>query len=573
MISILLDFVGVGIVLPLLPFYAQYFQASAFEVGLLLGIYPLLSVLAPALWGHLSDRIGRRPALIFNIAGTALSYIILSQANSLEVLFCSRLLAGVSSASIVIAQAYVADLTTPKQRAKVLSFLEASVGVGFILGPVIGGILLGGDSANPNFRLPGLVAAIAAMVTLIFTCLALPPLPSSNQHDLSSAVADSGAGGFSIIAIYRDVKVTLQRPLMLPIMLWVFMTMFVSIGVQVIFPLWSSQRFGWGAQEYAYLVVIFSLLTAIIQLGLTGRLVNWIGERNLALISLGSAALGLLFISLSTSVIQFSGAVIFSIFAQATCSPALTSLISQLAASKQQGKTLGLMQSVTAMAGFVGATWVGFAFDKFGENWPLWINFGLLVLALGWGWQRVSTDELSALRRHRRQAKLKHLFEVLDYDHSGTINLQDFRLAGRQLAMLKGWTKGGKESVLLENMFLEVGSVLQDLADYDNDGRINQSEWLRLFERKINHDFTGHFLKLIDINQDQQVSMEELRLFYEAYGIDIENIEWIFQTLDSGQDGYLSHSKFRENFEQFIYSDDIQVSGTWLFGVRLPQRL
>ena len=573
MLSILLDFIGVGIVLPLLPFYAQYFQASAFEIGVLMGTYPLLSVIAPVLWGNLSDRIGRRFALIFNIAGTALSYLLLSQANSLGMLFISRILAGASSASVVIAQAYITDLIASKNRAQALSWLEAAVNIGFILGPVTGALLLGSDSANPNFRLPGLVAAIASILTLTITIFKLPRVEKSSPNKPTVTIKNPQPNKLPIATIYRDVKRTLQRPLIAPTMVWIFITMFVSLGTQVVFPLWTEQRFGWGAQEYSYLIVIFALLTASIQIGLTGRLVTWMGERNVVLLSIGSAALGLLLISCSTSVLQFSGALIFSIFAQGTCNPSLTSLMSQLAGAKQQGKTLGLMQSVTALAGFTGATWMGIAFDQFGESWPLWINSGLLMIALIWGWQQVSAAQLSGLGIRRRQQKLQHLFNILDRDQNGTIEPRDFQEASRQLAILKGVAPGSHNSILLENLFLGVGQMIQQLADEDNDGRVDRSEWLKLFERKIDHDFANQFLKLIDTNQDQQISTEEFRLFYEIYGIDTEDIDEIFHTLEFDQGGYLPPNKFIEGFEQFVYSDDIQTAGTWLFGVQLPRQL
>ncbi|NET10718.1 MAG: MFS transporter, partial [Symploca sp. SIO2B6] len=120
MVSILMDFIGFGVVMPLLPFYAQFFGASSWEVGILLGLFPLMSIVAPTLWGNLSDRIGRRPALLFNVVGTTLSYFLLSVAHSLTMLFISRLLAGATSASIVIGQSYASDLSTTENRTKVL---------------------------------------------------------------------------------------------------------------------------------------------------------------------------------------------------------------------------------------------------------------------------------------------------------------------------------------------------------------------------------------------------------------------------------------------------------------------
>ena len=575
MASVLLDFVGVGIVLPLLPFYAQSFHASALAISLLLGVYPLLSVFAPALWGSVSDRIGRRPALILNLAGTALSYGLLATANSLEMLFVSRFLAGLSSASIVIVRAYVTDLTTPENRPKTLSLVEAVVGIGFILGPVIGSVLLGSEPENPNFHLPGVVAAMASLVTLAVTLLALPQVkrpPGAIKHR-GHIVAPRLPALRTIMRAYRDMQRTCRRPLLGPLLVWVFITMFVSVGVQVIFPLWCSQRFGWGAQQYGYLVVFFSLFTAILQIGLTGRLIQTLGEQNLALLSIGSAALGLFLISLSTSVLQFFGAVIFSIFAQATCIPTLTSLVSQLAGPNQQGKTLGLMQSTAALAGFLGSVWVGLAFDMLGANWPLWINGGLLIISFSWGWYRVSSDQLSAVMAQRYRQKLNYLFNILDRDHNGTIELNDFEQASHQLATFNGWSKDSHDYVMLQRAFLGLGKTLQQLADDDHDGKIYQTEWFQLFQSNVDDDFANQFFKLIDTNQDGLISTDELKRFYQTYEISTDNIEDVCHILAFDQAGYLSKAKFSERFIQFIYSQDLQVPGLWLFGSHLPKQL
>ena len=590
MASIALDYVGVGIVLPLLPFYAQSFNATALTIGLLLGVYPLLSVIAPPLWGSVSDRVGRRPALLLNLVGTTLSYMMLATATSLGMLFASRLLAGISSASVVIAQAYVTDLTTTEHRARLLGLLEAAVGIGYILGPVMGTVLLGNDPDSPNFQMPGVVAVIASLLTLVMTFIALPRLQSS-LHEInwrSEEVAlyqpSERLSSYlrSIMRMSQSVSATFQRPLVGPMMVWVFITMFVSVGVQVIFPLWCAERFGWGARQYGYLVVVFSVLTAAAQIGLTGRLVRKLGERNLALLSISSAALGVFLISLSTSVLQFSGAVIFSIFAQATCAPALTSLVSQLAGAKQQGKTLGLMQSVSALAGFAGAIWVGFVFDAFGENWPLWINGGLLVMAIAWGWRQVSTVRLFTVIDQRRQQKLDYLFNILDHNGNGAIELNDFQLAAQQLATFHRWLAGSAEYATLQRSFIDFGqTLLRSLSDNDCDGKISRTEWQQFFQKNaghshsstFNHTFTRKFLKLIDTNQDGHISTDDLRHFYQAYSIPTDEIEEVFRSLDFDQRGYLSDDKFSEQLIQFLYSSDLQSPGTWLFGALLPKQL
>ncbi|MEO1623138.1 MAG: MFS transporter, partial [Cyanobacteria bacterium J06632_3] len=525
-------------------------------------------------------------ALLLNLVGTTLSYLILGSATSLWMLFISRLLAGLSSASVVIAQAYVTDLTPPEQRARLLSLIEAAVGIGFIFGPVVGTLLLGSDPNRPNFQRPGMVAAIASLLTLLITFFSLPRLQSSRlkirRPPASNRAAERPPSSLSsIMQMAQSVNKTFQRPLVGPIMVWVFITMFVSVGVQVIFPLWCAERFGWGAKQYGYLVVIFSVLTATAQICLTGRLVNKFGERNLALLSIISAALGVFLMSLSTTVLQFSGAVIFSIFAQATCAPALTSLVSQLAGAKQQGKTLGLMQSVSALAGFAGAIWVGFVFDAFGENWPLWINGGLLVISVAWGWRQVSSMRLFTVIEQHRQHKLDYLFNILDQDGNGAIELIDFQQAGQRLAAVNQWLAGSAEYAAVHRSFTDFGQALQHLVDGDCDGKISRTDWQQFFQRNamesgdrtFYNTFTRKFLNLIDTSQNGRISTEDLRRFYQAYSIPTDDIEAVFHNLDFDQYGYLSKAKFSEQLIQFICSHDIQAAGTWLFGSRLPKQL
>ena len=267
--SILMDFVGFSIVIPLLPFYAQSFGASALEVGVLMGLFPLMGIVAPLLWGSLSDRIGRRPALLFNVAGTTLSYLWLSLANSLGMLFMARILAGASSASIVIAQSYVSDLTVTDNRTKTLSFLEAAAGIGFILGPAICGWLVGGDASNPNFRLPGLAATVASGLTF---CLAFLALPQLGRRAVRSNRRPSPQQSFT------EVNKVLKRPLIGTIFTLGFIVFFAGLGLQAIFALWCEQRFGWGPQQLGRLIIYYCLMTAVSQICLTGRLARWLGE-------------------------------------------------------------------------------------------------------------------------------------------------------------------------------------------------------------------------------------------------------------------------------------------------------
>ena len=562
--SILMDFVGTGIVIPLLPFYAQKFGASAFEVGALMGLFPLMSIMAPTLWGSLSDRIGRRPALLFNIAGTALSFLWLGLANSLGMIFMARIIAGLSSSSIVIAQSYVSDLTATEHRTKALSVLSGAAGVGFVMGPLIGGLLVGPDPANPDFRLPGLVAALFSAVTFGLAWLTLPVL----HHRVSSTMSLRQ----SIPQFLITIKTTFQRPLIATIMSVVFVTTFANMGPQSIFALWCNQIFGWGPKQLGYCLIYYCLAIAIIQLTITGRLAQRLGESTLLLVGVVMGTLGVILIPLSTTVPQFLGAIFFGICAVSLGNPAMASLLSHLSAAKQQGKTLGLMQSVVGLGGFLGSIVAGLAFG-IGPNWPFYVSTVLMIGALFWSWLNLSKTKVLAVKRDRRQQKLIYLFDMLDHDGSGTLELKDFQQAATALAELRGWQSDTSQYEVLQASFIGLGELLQELADQDSNQKIDQEEWLRCLSDRVDYDFANFFLKIIDINQDSEVAFEELKLFYQAYNIQINKLEDIFHTLDLNQDGSISQDEFETLFTQFLYSDDIQAPGNWILGASLPTKL
>ena len=214
LVCTLMDFIGFGVVMPILPFYAQSFGASPFEVGLLMGIFPLMGIVAPMIWGTLSDRIGRRPALLFNITGSALSYGVLSLSRSLSLLFLARALAGASSASIVIAQSYASDLSTTQNRTQTLSLLEAASGIGIVIGLLISGLLVGASTEAPHFRLPLVVATIASALTIGLGAIALPSAQSPSLGERSPNPLLHQSIRQSLHLITQDLKTTLQRPLM-----------------------------------------------------------------------------------------------------------------------------------------------------------------------------------------------------------------------------------------------------------------------------------------------------------------------------------------------------------------------
>src|SRR5216683_5564795 len=169
---VFVDLVGFGLIIPLLPFYAERFGASPQQVTILMAVYSLMAMLAAPLWGRLSDRIGRRPVLMASMLAAALAYLWLGLASALWMLFAARAFAGACAGNIAAAQAYIADVTPPERRAKGMGMIGAAFGLGFIIGPVLGGVIAGNDLATADLETPGLIAA-AMSLTAVFGVILL----------------------------------------------------------------------------------------------------------------------------------------------------------------------------------------------------------------------------------------------------------------------------------------------------------------------------------------------------------------------------------------------------------------
>src|SRR5436190_16884454 len=170
---VFIDLVGFGLVIPLLPFYAERFGASPLQMTLLFAVYSLMSMLAAPLWGRLSDRIGRRPVLMASMAAAALAYLWLGVASELWMLFAARAFAGICAGNIAAAQAYIADVTPPEKRARGMGMIGAAFGLGFIIGPALGGFVAGGDLATADLETPGLIGAALSFIALMGVIFAL----------------------------------------------------------------------------------------------------------------------------------------------------------------------------------------------------------------------------------------------------------------------------------------------------------------------------------------------------------------------------------------------------------------
>jgi DHA1 family tetracycline resistance protein-like MFS transporter len=363
-LTVFIDLLGFGIIIPLLPFYAEHFGASALMVGLLSTSFSVAQFLFAPFWGRLSDRIGRRPVILLGLLGSAVSYALFAMATSLAALFVARTLAGVAGANIPTAQAFIADTTTPETRARGMGIIGAAFGLGFIFGPAIGGFL-----SHWGYAAPAWFASALSLANFGAALVLLPESRPAHVGDLS------GPGRFEVI---RRAVVRPNLPMVL-LVYFLVLTSFASF--EAMFALYSERRFGFTAATIGYMFAWVGVVLATVQGLLVGRVVKRVGERVVipAAIMVLAGALGL--VPLADSVPVLAAACGLLALGMGFNSPSLLSAISQLADPRDQGSTLGVSQSLGSLARIIGPLWGGWVFDHLGIRFPFYTAGGLMLVA------------------------------------------------------------------------------------------------------------------------------------------------------------------------------------------------
>ena len=364
----LIGSMGYGIIFPIMPYYAAQFEANPLTVGLLSASYAVCSLLAGPILGQLSDRYGRRPWLLFSQLGTVLGFVLFGIGGSLWMLFLGRIVDGISGGNIVIAQAYVSDVTKPEDRTRVFGLMGAAFGLGFVLGPIIGSLLSPFGFAVPSFAAAGM-ALIAAITTFFM-------LPES--------VKQSGAPTKrqTVIEQFAAIGQVLRRPeLRTMLTLFAAMTMTMALFVTTIGQFMQLQIKA-PASQSGYPAAAFGLFNILFQVLLVGRMVKSLGERRM--IPIGFAALfvanlGLFFVSTLWFTIALGG---FLAFGMTLLRPSLTALISQRVGAHEQGKVLGVNQSIDSLAQVIAPILGGWLIGTFTPGTPGLLAAGLAAMAL-----------------------------------------------------------------------------------------------------------------------------------------------------------------------------------------------
>jgi DHA1 family tetracycline resistance protein-like MFS transporter len=372
---VFVDLVGFGLIIPLLPFYGERFAASPQLVTTLLAVYSLMAMIAAPLWGRLSDRIGRRPVLMASMMAAVLAYLWLGLASALWMLFAARALAGACAGNIAAAQAYVADVTPPERRARGMGMIGAAFGLGFIIGPAVGGIVAGNELATADLETPGLIAAGLSLIAFLGVLLVLPesrPPGARGQPSRGRIAALCNALG---------------RPVLSRLLVVFFLVILAFAGMESTFALWAMRQFDWGPAQVGYALTFVGLLSAIMQGGLIGMLTRRFGEERLMLSGLALIAIGLLVLPFAHHLAPLLVALAALALGMGAMQPTLNSLISRCSGPAEQGEVMGVAQSIGSLSRVLGPLIAGALFEAFGRNSPFLWGALLVAGALLVGWR------------------------------------------------------------------------------------------------------------------------------------------------------------------------------------------
>ena len=350
-LTIFVNLVGFGIIIPLLPFYAETFGASPIVIGLLFGVFSLCQLVAAPALGDLSDRYGRRPILIFSLVGTVISFVMLALAHSIAMLFAARIIDGLSGGNISTARAYVADVTAPSDRARAYGLIGAAFGLGFILGPALSGILAGISYTAPIWA--------AAAITVVATVMAWLWLPETVHRTQASAGNP-----------FRYLPGLLRRPLVRRVLTIDFIYWFAFAIFQTTFSLFAARRFGFDVARTGYFFAGFGLLGAVIQGGLIRPVVRRLGDQPTFLLGVGFAAVGLVATAVAHSVAMFALALIPLALGIGFGHPTMSSLVSRVARGDEQGRIQGAASAVESLGRTVGPVWGSASLQHVSESMP-----------------------------------------------------------------------------------------------------------------------------------------------------------------------------------------------------------
>ena len=367
LLVVVIDIIGFGIIIPLLPFYAETFGASPQKVTMLMVVFSLSQFIAAPIWGSLSDKYGRRIIIWITLIGSIIAYLFLAYSQTLYGLFIARAFAGFMAGNISTAQAYLTDITDKNNRAKAMGLFGAAFGIGFILGPALGGILAGSDPSNPNVFLPPITAALLSFIALVLAIFLLKDTRSLIQPIKNKRIS----------SLLEALKIPNLRQL---ILLSFFVTV-VFASMESTFSLWSERTFNWGPKQNGYIFAFAGICGVIVQGFLISSLVKRFGEPFLCAFGVFLMSLGMLGITISHIHYHAYFSMALIAFGLGLFMPTISTLIANIVSEQRRGWVLGVSQSVSSLARIIGPAMAGIFFELLGKNSPYIIG-GLFLLTI-----------------------------------------------------------------------------------------------------------------------------------------------------------------------------------------------
>jgi len=374
-LTVFLDLVGFGMIIPLVPLYGREYHAAGWRLGLLGAGFSLMGFFFTPFWGRLSDRVGRRKVMLVSMAGGSASYLLFGLASTWPVLLGSRLLAGFFAGNIAAAQAVVADVTTPENRAKGMGLIGMAFGLGFILGPPLSVLAthLGGLPA------PGLAASGLGLANLVLALFILPEtLPPESRLAKPRALLSSPLD-------LASLRQALAKPGLDLLLLLLFGATLAFSNLEQCFSLLFSTRFGGGASQAiartGWMMAWLGVLTAVVQGGLIHPLTRRFGERRLLGFGLALQAVGIFCMPFMPSYLSYGLLMLPLAAGSGLINPSLSSLLSRSASSKDQGGVLGLGQGLSSLARALGP-FIGLAAFEWDLRLPFIIGGSIMLILL-----------------------------------------------------------------------------------------------------------------------------------------------------------------------------------------------
>ncbi|MFG0243421.1 MAG: MFS transporter [Phycisphaerales bacterium JB054] len=369
---VFLDLLGVGLIVPLGPYIVERFSSTGMAVAILTLSYSAAQFLATPCLGAISDRVGRRPVLLLSVLGSAVGYVVFALAGSLPVLYLSRVLAGATGGNISTAQAYLADITPPKDRAKAYGIVGAAFGLGFTLGPAISSMLAEFGLMTPVWAAAGLSFVTAGLVAMF-----LPEtLPVEARAEERLRLRQFNPFGM----ILETLKIPLVPAMLAAIFALAFAHAELRMGLGVLL----RDKFDYTEIDNARVFTFIGLVAVVVQGGVVRKVSPWLGDRRVVLIGLPIAALGYALIPVVPSA--HWGGLLIALgllgLGGGVAGPSITGMLSRLAPKSEEGKVMGASQSISALALVFGPLAAGRLYDGVGQGWPFWTAAGVVVLAL-----------------------------------------------------------------------------------------------------------------------------------------------------------------------------------------------